>query len=80
MDPDWAAMELGRWITEARRLGGFSQAGLAARVGVSQSTISRLERGLVPNARLWTVASAIIYLRVEIAAAERTRQAMHRAG
>jgi transcriptional regulator with XRE-family HTH domain len=79
-DEDDPSIEFGRWLAEARRLAGFSQAALGDRVGVSQSSISRLERGLVPAARLSTVAPLLIFLRAELAAAERTRQAMRRAG
>ena len=79
-DEEEAALELGRWLAEARRLAQYGQAALADRVGVSQSSISRIERGLVPAARLSTLAPLLIFLRVELATAERTRLAMRRAG
>lgn len=40
-------MNAGRLLTEARKRAGLSQRGLAARVGVPQSAIARIERGNV---------------------------------
>ena len=62
---DRFAVDFGAWLAEARRLGHYSQQALGDRVGVSQSTISRLEHGLVPGATLRTVAPILILLRTE---------------
>lgn len=43
-----ASIEIGRRIAEAR--GEWSQQAFAAHMGISQSTLSTLERGLVPQA------------------------------
>lgn len=48
MDRDERVLEaFGRWIRETRRALGYTQARFGERVGLHQSTISRLERGLV---------------------------------
>jgi transcriptional regulator with XRE-family HTH domain len=40
-------MELGQFVREARRRAGLSQRELAARVGISQPQVARIERGSV---------------------------------
>ena len=50
-------MELiGRWILDARRRAGFTQAQLARMSGLHQSTISRLERGKLQGLSLHRLA------------------------
>jgi len=66
-DPrDEAARAPLRWIgagvTRARRERQLSQRGLAARSGVDQGTISRLERGLAPGMRLESLARILLVL------------------
>ena len=59
-DPHMIA--LGRMMRRARRLAGMSQDAVEARSGISQSVISRFERGLAPGMtteRLVRIASAI---------------------
>ena len=50
---------IGQAILDARRATQLSQAVVAERAGVSQSTISRLERGVAPGLRLASLAAAI---------------------
>ncbi len=53
---EWPVPEMvafGKLVRFSRRSAGFSQFRLAERSGVSQSTISRLERGLVPGMAVW---------------------------
>lgn len=57
MDRDWT--RLGRAIQKARRALGLSQLELAARAGVSRSTIQYLERGRTPQGRPPTSLPAI---------------------
>ena len=64
---DRCAAIVGRWVAEARRLARYSQGALGARVGVSQSTVSRVERGLVPGASLRTIAPILVFLETELA-------------
>jgi transcriptional regulator with XRE-family HTH domain len=64
---DRCAAIVGTWVADARRLARFSQDALGGRVGVSQSTISRVERGLVPGATLRTIAPILVFLEVELA-------------
>jgi transcriptional regulator with XRE-family HTH domain len=47
---------IGLLIRDGRRACGLSQRGLAARVGLNQSTISRLETGQLRGLRLKTLA------------------------
>lgn len=47
--PDPRAIAFGRTLRRARRLAGLSQRQLAARSGVSQSGVSRFERGMAPG-------------------------------
>ena len=47
---------LGRILYELRRQRGLSQRALAARCGLSQATISRLENGLAPGVRIAWIA------------------------
>ena len=69
--PDWYAFTdtpqfaaeraaFGAWILESRRRLAISQAGLGAMVGLHQSTISRLERGLVAYLRFRTVMRLLV--------------------
>ena len=46
LEPEPLLVVFGRYVRRARALAEFSQEGLARRAGVSQSTISRCERGL----------------------------------
>ena len=41
-------MRFAVWVRETRRALGLSQAAFGRRVGLHQSTVSRLEHGLVP--------------------------------
>ena len=50
---------LGRALYEGRRRVGLSQRGLAARCGVDQSTISRLENGKLSGIGLYRLARVI---------------------
>ena len=47
--PSPAAIAFGRMFRRARLMAGYSQRALAARSGVSQSVISRFERGMAPG-------------------------------
>lgn len=47
--PDPALIEFGRYLRRARRIAQLSQSRLAELSGLSQSTISRLERALAPS-------------------------------
>ena len=52
---DWmdrGLLDLGRTVRNARRSAGWSQRQLADRAGLSQSSISRLERGLLPGLKI----------------------------
>jgi transcriptional regulator with XRE-family HTH domain len=46
-------VEFGHMVRHARRNAGISQHRLAALSGISQSSICRLERGLVPSMHAW---------------------------
>jgi transcriptional regulator with XRE-family HTH domain len=46
-------VEFGKLVRHGRKRAGLSQHRLAALSGVSQSTICRLERGLVPSMPAW---------------------------
>ena len=47
-------MEAGQFVREARRRAGLSQRALAARAGVSQSLVARIESGVVdPSFDRW---------------------------
>ena len=46
-------VDFGRQVRHARKMAGLTQHRLAAISGVSQSTICRLERGLVPSMPAW---------------------------
>ena len=46
------SLQFGRQLRRCRLLAGMSQTRLAEASGVSQSTISRLERGLAPKATM----------------------------
>jgi DNA-binding XRE family transcriptional regulator len=62
-DPDNGYAErvaFGAWVYEARRQLGCSQARLGEIVGLHQSTISRLERGLVPYLYFQTVLRLVL--------------------
>lgn len=49
LEPEPPLVIFGRYLRRARGLAGFSQEGLARRAGISQSTVSRCERGLTPS-------------------------------
>ena len=53
---------LGSWIRDARVRGQLTQDQLARLAGVSQTTISRLERGVLEGLALYRVASIIAVL------------------
>jgi transcriptional regulator with XRE-family HTH domain len=60
--PDPYAIALGRMFRRARRLAGLSQDKVEAGSGISQSVISRFERGLAPGMtteRLIRIASVV---------------------
>jgi transcriptional regulator with XRE-family HTH domain len=59
---------LGRILYELRRQRGLSQRALAARCGLSQSTISRLENGLAPGVRIAWIARLLAGLDLDIPA------------
>lgn len=59
---------LGRILYELRRQRGLSQRALAARCGLSQSTISRLENGLAPGVRVAWIARLLAGLDLDIPA------------
>jgi transcriptional regulator with XRE-family HTH domain len=59
---------LGRILYELRRQRGLSQRALAARCGLSQSTISRLENGLAPGVRVAWVARLLAGLDLDVPA------------
>ena len=61
---DAALRAFGRAFAELRRGRGFSQRALAARTGVAQSSISRLEAGKAP----WLSAKWIALMLVELGA------------
>lgn len=69
--PHWAAI---RALVDARRKAGLSQAALAARMGVSQAVIGRLEGG-EHSPRLDTLATAAraMDLEVEVTFKKRSR-------
>ena len=72
--PDWFALTedsrrfahdraaFGAWIIETRRRLACSQAALGAMVGLHQSTISRLERGLVAYLRFRTALRLMVVI------------------
>jgi transcriptional regulator with XRE-family HTH domain len=64
-DPEVEAMlvALGERIYDGRRRLGVSQAWLGAAAGLSQSEISRLERGLTPSMRLERYGRVLAVLR-----------------
>jgi transcriptional regulator with XRE-family HTH domain len=65
---DWtveALRETGRAIRRLRSAEGLTQRALADRCGLSQSTISRLERGLTPGLRLAWLARLFVALHRE---------------
>ena len=59
---------LGRILYELRRQRGFNQRALAARCGLSQATISRLENGLAPGVRVAWIARLLAGLDIGIPA------------
>ena len=75
---DRCAAIVGTWVAEARRIARYSQDALGGRVGVSQSTISRVERGLVPGAQMRTVAPILVFLEAELGDAIRSEAARRR--
>ena len=59
---DPAAVRFGEALRLTRERAGLNQRQLAHRSGVAQSTISRLERGAMPYARLVVIASVLTVL------------------
>ncbi|MBF6606677.1 MAG: helix-turn-helix transcriptional regulator [Chloroflexi bacterium] len=57
-----ALVRIGADVRQARYAAGLSQQALADRVGVAQSTISRLERGCAPGVGLWVIAATMATL------------------
>jgi transcriptional regulator with XRE-family HTH domain len=57
---------LGRILYELRRQRGLSQRALAARCGLSQATISRLENGLAPGVRIAWIARLLAGLDLDV--------------
>lgn len=51
----WATIEVGQRFRRGRHQLGMSQRSLAFKAGVSQSEISRLERGMTPHMSAWRV-------------------------
>src|SRR5512141_462819 len=58
----WQTVEIGRRFRLGRQQAGVSQRTLADRAGVSQSEISRLERGLRPGMAVYRVAAIAMAL------------------
>ena len=52
-------MEFGAAVRRWRVSRGMSQRQLARRVDLSQATVSRLERGLLPGIRLWRILTLL---------------------
>ena len=55
-------VRLGQWIRQARVAAGMTQSQLARLAGVSQSTISRLERGRLEGLALFRLVAIIAVL------------------
>lgn len=64
---DRLAIEFGRIIRRARRARRATQARVALGAGVSQSEVSRVERGLRPGVRLRTIADICDVLEIDLA-------------
>ena len=60
--PSPAMVVLGRYLRRARRYADISQAELARRAGVTQSMVSRAERGVAPGMRLERFVSMCVVL------------------
>ena len=60
--------ELGREIQEARLGSGLSQSTVAAAVGLSRSTVSRIERGGIRGVSIWQVARILAVLGHDLSA------------
>jgi ribosome-binding protein aMBF1 (putative translation factor) len=54
--------DFGAWLVACRRDLGLSQAALGFRVGLHQSTVSRLEHGRLPYLRFRTVARLVVIM------------------
>jgi DNA-binding XRE family transcriptional regulator len=54
-EPDFQMVKFGELVRMWRLDHGLSQRRLADKVGLSQTTISRLERGRAPGLALWSV-------------------------
>jgi transcriptional regulator with XRE-family HTH domain len=68
--------EAGRFVVRARRLADLSQRDLAVRIGVSASTVSRIESGLtVPSIELFERILALAGLRLAVVDAAGNRVA-----
>ena len=66
---EWPVPEMvafGKLVRRCRRSSGLSQRRLGDRSGVSQSTISRLERGLVPGLATWKLVKIGFVLGVRL--------------
>lgn len=68
-------LQPGRWehLAPARKAAGLSQAELGVRVGTSQQTIDRLERGITKHSRHLRPALAEVGIELEITAPEGRR-------
>jgi len=64
----YLAHRIGIGLADSRRACGFSQEAAAVRAGVSQSTWSRIERGIVTSASPETLASCAAAVDTQIAA------------
>lgn len=64
---------LGRAIRDARRALGLTQAELARRAGVTQATVSKVERDVAPPG-LGTILSMLAVLRLELILQPRPEQ------
>jgi DNA-binding XRE family transcriptional regulator len=56
-------VEFGRLVRQARLMAGITQHRLASLSGISQSSICRLERGLVPSMHAWKLVKIAFALR-----------------
>ena len=55
-------IRLGSWVRESRVRAQLTQLQLARRAGVSQTTVSRLERGVLEGLALYRLVSIIAVL------------------
>ena len=66
MIPKGRTASLGTRIRQARRAAGLTQAGLAVRVGVSTTTLHKIEVGRIPDPRVSTVVKIADVLQVRL--------------